>query len=227
MEDIRSIYFFKKQEEEKKRDLITLLEADLAYKMRNPEKTDPDKGSLTDPDKGSLTDPNKGSLLVKIFIASHGALEEEREVVRNFIREKNDDFFQKNIYFKPIFWELIDKGNSTEKKQDEFNKLLLDSEIVIYLTWDSIGHYTEEEFKIGYESMKEGKKPYRIYLFNKKNSQQVSDLSLEGMQAYRDIQDLLRKEGKIIVDYAENEKLKKEISLLLDYVDKERQSLLK
>jgi hypothetical protein len=214
MEDIRSIYFFKKQEEaknEKDQNLLTLLEADLEYKLRNSKKMDSHKESL---------------LVINIFIASQGILECEREIIKNLIRTENDNLIQENIYLKPILWELTDKGNSAQRKQDEFNNKLLNSEIVIFLTWESIGHYTKEEFEIAYESMMKGNKPFRMYIFNKTISRQIADLSTEDIQAYRDIKVLLRKEEKMIVDYAEKRELEKEIKYLFDFITKERQLLL-
>ena len=155
MNNIRTIFFFKTQEEKKpatKRDktLIKLLEADLMYKLRS----------------GNINSNNKNTVAkeIKIFIASQSILNSERDFIENLIRSKNDEFIKKGIYLKPIRWEYLDKGMGTTRKQDEFNKLLLDSEYVIYLTWDGIGHYTKEEFELGYNSMKSGIKPFRICL---------------------------------------------------------------
>jgi hypothetical protein len=209
MENIRSIYFFKKQEEEKpveerNENLIRLLEADLNYKLRDSNKTH-----------------NKGLVMneIKIFIASQRILTKERDFVETLIRQKNDDFFRKNIYLKPIRWELADKGNSIERKQDEFNRLLLNSEFVIYLTWDSIGHYTKEEFKIGYDSMKTGAKPFRLYVFNKAVAQRVADVSTQGVQDFLELKEQLWKDEKIIVDYADNLQLQNEIGYLFSYIE--------
>jgi hypothetical protein len=209
MENIRSIYFFKKQEESKpeedrNKDLIKLLEADFAYKLRNSTKIH---------DKGLTM--NK----IKIFIASQGILTKERDFVETLIRQKNDYFVEKNIYLSPIRWELADKGNSAERKQEEFNRLLLDSEYVIYLTWDSIGHYTKEEFEIGYNSMKNGAKPFRIYIFNKAVAQRVADVLTQGIEDFKELKNQLCKNEKIIVDYMDNLQLQNEINYLFDHIE--------
>jgi hypothetical protein len=163
--------------------------------------------------------------VIKIFIASQSSLAKERDFIENLIHRNNDDriekgiFVDKGIYLKPIRWELSDKGNGPEEKQKEFNESLLDSEIAIYLTWDSIGHYTKEEFEIGYNSMKNGEKPKRIYVFNKKTPQIVSDLPPQSIQDYREIEGLFRKEGKIIADYTDEYGLSNEFRYLLEYIE--------
>lgn len=225
MEDIRSIIFFKKQEEEKQnkdKDLIALLEADLAYKTRNPDDVVLEKLCLREQQSFALTAETMIKE-IKIFIASQSILMEDRDFIENLIRVKNDDFIKKNIYLKPIRWELADKGFGIGRKQDEFNEMLLDSEIVIYLTCSTIGHYTNEEFKKGYESMKKGEKPFRMYFFNKKSHQEIDDIPTKdiiNIISYREIKDLLRNEEKIMIDYEEKYILEREIKNLFDEINK-------
>lgn len=210
MEDIRSIYYFLRQEnvksvEERDEDLIKLLDADLSYKLR-----------------GSINKNNTERMMnteIKIFIASQSILASERDYVENLIRVKNDEFIAKGIYLKPIRWEASDKGNSAERKQDEFNRLLLDSEYVIYLTWDSIGTYTKEEFELGYNNMKNGGKPFRVYILNKATPRRMKDKAeLQSASDYMELKEQVWKDGKFIIDYVETSTLKDEIELFFKYI---------
>lgn len=211
MNDIRSIYFFKKKEEKKpsaKRDktLIKLLEADLAYKLRNVIVNSNNRNTMAKE--------------IKIFIASQSILNNERDFIENLIRSRNDEFIKKGIYLKPIRWEYLDKGMGAIRKQDEFNKLLLDSEYVIYLTWDGIGHYTKEEFELGYNSMKSGIKPFRIYVFNKAIARRITEpFDIKGAQDYSDLKKQLWNEERIVIEFTSEITLQDEIENLFKDIE--------
>jgi len=236
MENIRSILYFKKHEEEKpekNKDLIKLLDADLAYKLRDSKENDKEYSQNKHCDIEYITLKENSEYRgeppthlavttikeIKIFIASQGILKEERDFIENLIRIKNDEFINSNIYLKPIRWELTDKGFGVERKQDEFNEMLLDSHIVIFLTWGAIGHYTKEEFNIGYESMKSGEKPIRIYFFNKRELRQTDDIPTQDIISYREIKDLLQKEEKYIINYQNKHELENELNFVFNFIN--------
>lgn len=212
MDNLRSIIYFKKLEEQKsegERDetLVKLLDADLNYKLRRVSNTN--------------NHNNHMAKEIKIFIASQSVLNTERDFIENLIRGKNDDFVKKGIYLKPIRWEYLDKGMGIERKQDEFNKLLLDSEYVIYLTWDSIGHYTKEEFELGYNSMKNGIKPYRIYVFNKTVARRITNPNeLIGTKEYLELKEQLWKEERIVIEFSSEITIQNELDNLFTEIEK-------
>src|SRR5712671_2741825 len=106
---------------------------------------------------------------VKIFIASSGELNAEREESLRVIVELNKRY--SHLHLEPVLFELdTASGNNPGKKriQDEINPLLDKSEIVIVLFYSQVGKFTKEEFDRAKES---GKK---IFLYLKEGFQPKS-----------------------------------------------------
>lgn len=107
---------------------------------------------------------------MKIFIASSGELNDERDESTKVITELNKLF--PHLHIEPVLFELNTvSGNNPGMKriQDGINPLLDESEIVVVLFHSKIGEFTKEEF----DRAIQGEKKIFLYLkdgFQPKNS---------------------------------------------------------
>src|ERR1700722_1211264 len=86
---------------------------------------------------------------LKIFIASSGELNAERDESVKVIVELNKAF--PHLHLVPVLFELdTSSGNDPGKKriQDTINPLLEDSQIVIVIFYSQVGEFTKEELDL-------------------------------------------------------------------------------
>ena len=95
----------------------------------------------------------------RIFIASSAELEQDRKDFREFLSVENDRLHKKEVYLELVQWEHFIDTVSQTSLQDEYNKELIKSHIVICLFYSKAGKYTQLEFdtalKIGRASCRE------------------------------------------------------------------------
>lgn len=93
---------------------------------------------------------------VNIFLAS--SLEDlagDREALGNYIRTLNDIYTKREIYFHLYECEYENTAMAIEeRKQDEYNKQICDSQLFVVLFYNKAGDYTIEEFETAYKSFK-------------------------------------------------------------------------
>jgi len=154
---------------------------------------------------------------INIFIASQEILNQEREFIENKILRKNLSFVPKNILMTPIRWEQRDKSNNGNRKQDEYLRLISDSEIFILIIWNSIGKYTREEFDYAYFERDKGRNPKLIYIFNKINNNEFDNNFRE--DAFPDFIEKL-KDKELIIPFSENISISDELDHMFDEIEK-------
>lgn len=115
---------------------------------------------------------------VKIFLASSSELVEDRREFELLINRKNKDYVSKNIFLELIIWEDFIDAMSITRLQDEYNKVIQESDIFVSLFYAKVGRYTEEEFVKAYESFKNSGKPL-IYTYFKDKSINLSKINTE------------------------------------------------
>ncbi len=103
---------------------------------------------------------------IRIFIASSSELEHDRKEFREFLGIENDRLHTKGVYLKLIQWENFLDTVSQTSLQDEYNKELKRSSIVICLFYTKAGKYTQEEFDTALQQFKETGSPL-IYTYFK------------------------------------------------------------
>ncbi|MEO8174596.1 MAG: hypothetical protein ABI581_15990 [Sediminibacterium sp.] len=103
---------------------------------------------------------------IRIFIASSSELEQERKEFREFLGIENDRLHTKGVYLELIQWENFLDTVSPISLQDEYNKALKNSQIVICLFFTRAGKYTQEEFDMALQQFKETGSPL-IYTYFK------------------------------------------------------------
>lgn len=103
---------------------------------------------------------------IRIFIASSAELLQDRKDFREFLSIENDRFHKKGIYLELVQWENFLDTVSQTRLQDEYNKELKSSSIVICLFFTKAGKYTQEEFDAALTHFKENNSPL-IYTYFK------------------------------------------------------------
>ena len=103
---------------------------------------------------------------VRIFIASSAELLQDRKDFREFLSVENDRLHNNGVYLELIQWENFLDAVSQTSLQDEYNKELKKSQIVICLFFTKAGKYTQEEFDTALQQFKETGSPL-IYTYFK------------------------------------------------------------
>lgn len=102
----------------------------------------------------------------RIFIASSSELLQDRKDFREFLAVENDRLHLKGVYLELVQWENFLDAVSQTSLQDEYNKELKKSQIVICLFYTKAGKYTVEEFDKAIQQFKETGSPL-IYTYFK------------------------------------------------------------
>ena len=122
----------------------------------------------------------------KVFIASPGGLEKEREAFRAALSGHNEaDGLARGAYFSPVGWELTIRG--VGRPQAKINDDVKKSDFFVLVLWDrwgsppdNAGKYTsgtEEEYKIALECFSSRTHPLReiLVFFKTVDPRQLSD----------------------------------------------------
>ena len=121
---------------------------------------------------------NKHSLgltTIEVFLASSSELEEERNKVEIWVRRQNNELIQNGYRLKLHLWEDFLDAMSKTRLQDEYNKAVLRSDIMLCLFATKIGRFTKEEFEVAYNGFKESGRPRFIYTYFKEAQIKVTD----------------------------------------------------
>src|ERR1041385_5716920 len=122
----------------------------------------------------------------RIFIASPGGLEGERQAFRDVINAYNEsEAIHRRAYYIPVGWEITLRG--VGRAQEKINAEVRGCDFFVLLLWDRWGtptgsskHYTsgtEEEYDVALESYHDPQKPMReiIVFFKAVRPRQLSD----------------------------------------------------
>lgn len=118
----------------------------------------------------------------KIFLASSGELSLERKEIALMIARLNNKWTdEKDVYLELVVWEdlLHSFREGGERIQDYFNREMLKCDIVIALFYRKVGQFTEEEFKLAYNSLKNGNKPHFLLVYFKSGSVPIEEIDEE------------------------------------------------
>ncbi len=99
---------------------------------------------------------------ISIFLASSMELKTDRNQIEIWVNRENKKLVRKGIFLKLNLWEDFLDAMSPTRFQDEYNKAVLDSEVVICLFATKIGDFTKEEFQVAFNSFKAGNKPHYL-----------------------------------------------------------------
>lgn len=104
--------------------------------------------------------------IIKIFLAASEELDYDRNVFGNLIRRLDDLYEKRGIRIKLFEWEDYDSAYNDQRKQDEYNNKVRESDIFLALFYKKAGQFTIEEFNVAAEQFKEKTSP-KVYTFCK------------------------------------------------------------
>lgn len=146
----------------------------------------------------------------KIFVASPGGLEDERQTFRDVISAYNEaEANHRGAHFVPVGWEITLRG--VGRAQEKINEEVRQCDFFVLLLWDRWGtptgstkkytSGTEEEYAVAWECHKESKKPMRelIVFFKAVTPRQLSDPG-EQLRRVLDFKKTLESEKQIFFD---------------------------
>lgn len=104
---------------------------------------------------------------IDLFLASSITdLHNDRMEIGNYIRELNDRFHSRGIYFRLHMCEGLSDELALTRKQDEYNDVIAHCDYFYVIVWHKIGAYTKEEFDFALNKLREQGAP-RISTFFK------------------------------------------------------------
>ena len=104
---------------------------------------------------------------IKIFLASSICeFAQERQELKGYISALNDIYVERGVYFKLILCENLGNALSSERKQEEYNQEIRDSQFFYVILGSEAGNYTREEFEVARKSFLEKQTP-KIYTYFK------------------------------------------------------------
>ncbi len=145
----------------------------------------------------------------KVFLASSGELAQERKEIALMISRQNNKWTEQDIYLELVVWEDLLHSFHGERIQGYFNGEMLQCDIVIALFYRKLGLFTEEEFRLAYKNLKEGKKPNFLFVFFKSGVITIDDAedSLEDLAEIKKIKDEIKKQEQIYITFTSIEDL--------------------
>ena len=81
-----------------------------------------------------------------------------------------------------VKWEYLDSSMGAMRKQEEYNRELATCDMVFVLFWRRFGEYTEEEFRMALEGMRNRQRPRKVVVMFKNDGSEVAD----GLVVFRD-----------------------------------------
>lgn len=121
---------------------------------------------------------------IKIFLASSVVeFKEERQELAAFANSINKKIVKRDIFLEMIMCEDLSNAMAKERKQDEYNEYIRDSDYVLMLFGKTVGKYTIEEFNVAWECYRKRGKP-QIFTYFKEfpQGEEVEESVLDFME---------------------------------------------
>ena len=160
--------------------------------------------------------------IIKIFLAASEELDYDRNVFGNLIRRLDDLYEKRGIRIKLFEWEDYDSAYNNQRKQDEYNNKVRESDIFLALFHKKAGKFTIEEFNVATEQFKEKASP-KVYAFCK-DLKQSEEESAELTEFKKELFD---KMGHYWCRYDSRESLQFQFVMQLQLVESDQMSELK
>ena len=89
---------------------------------------------------------------IKIFLASSiTEFEKERRELGDYIRSLNDIYVKQGLYFELNLCEDLSNAVDRERKQEQYNRIIRESQFFYILFGKNAGEYTVEEFDVAWK----------------------------------------------------------------------------
>jgi energy-coupling factor transporter ATP-binding protein EcfA2 len=116
----------------------------------------------------------------KLFLASSAELSQERKGIAVMINRLNNKWTEeKDVYIELVIWENLPHSFRDENIQSYFNREMLTCDMVLALFYKKVGQFTEEEFKLAYENLKNGNNPHYLLVYFKSGSVPIEEIDEE------------------------------------------------
>ena len=157
-----------------------------------------------------------GIQTIELFLASSSELKDDREKVEIWVNRENKKLVSTGYFLKLNLWEDFLDAMSESRLQDEYNKVVAESDIVICLFATKVGKYTEEEFEVAHANFKEKGKPKYIFTYFKEVPLTTSSVNLEDLISLKNFQSKLDSLGHFFTNYKSIEDLERQLGNQLD-----------
>lgn len=134
----------------------------------------------------------------KIFIASSNDEKKERNIIKDLIQNVNKVTHSFGIAFTPKMWELesVDFKDGFEKKQNEYNELLISSDMVFFIFGRRVGMFTKEELLVACEQVAKNKSLKVFVYFKNLDIGKISATSEKDFESLSKVKNLQEWIGK-------------------------------
>ena len=103
---------------------------------------------------------------IKIFLASSIVeFKSERQQMDSYINNLNNIYVRRGIYFELLICENLSTAMDRERKQDEYNRFIRDSQFFYIILGQKAGDYTIEYFDTAWEQIIKTVAPRRNTFF--------------------------------------------------------------
>ncbi len=121
---------------------------------------------------------------IKIFLASSVVeFKRERQELAAFVSSINNKSVKRDIFLEIRMCEDLSNAMALERKQDEYNEHIRESDFVLILIGKTVGQYTIEEFDVAWEHFqKHGKPKIFTYFREFPQGEQVQESVLNFME---------------------------------------------
>ncbi|NQU87251.1 MAG: hypothetical protein HQ541_15970 [Mariniphaga sp.] len=163
---------------------------------------------------------------MKVFLASSGELINERDQIEILISRKSNALMDSGseITLETVRWENLPSNFSKKRKQDEYNKVILDCEILIVLFYKKVGQFTNEEMDFAYKNFKDNKNPKFIYAFFFEPPINLGELG-EDYISILEMKKLIQKNEQIYIPVSSKSELLLRITYELDFIISQKSKL--
>jgi hypothetical protein len=144
---------------------------------------------------------------VKIYLSSSAELKGDRHEVEMLFARMNQHSQSHDVFYELLMWETLPAAVSNMRMQDEYNKIILECDVIILLVHSKIGKYTLEEFETAYRSFLEKGKPL-IFTYFKDTSIRTSEVTKSNILSLIDFKNRLGEIGHFYLQYQTTESLK-------------------
>ncbi|MBN1482769.1 hypothetical protein EH223_12385, partial [candidate division KSB1 bacterium] len=151
---------------------------------------------------------------IKIFLASSQELKEDRDQFRILISAENDKYLKQGLYFKVELWENFIDAMSPTRLQDEYNKVVEESDIFVCLFYTKVGPYTNEEFEKAFATFKNTNRPF-IYTYFKNAYIKTGNIT-DDINTMLKFKEKLKALGHFLTEYTDINDLKYQFSKQLE-----------
>lgn len=126
---------------------------------------------------------------IKIFLASSiGDLKEDRIELGDFIRQLNDIYLDRGVYFSLVKCEDYDNSIAAGGKQSVYDREIVDSELCVFLFFRKVGDYTRHEFDIALDAFRTAQKPKIVTYFKYVNSPDEAEGEVKAFMQMLDVE---------------------------------------